>query len=61
MLFLFKAMPNQRKASQTTATITIPKHLIAWVKKEAESRGQSTSEYIRCLLLKKWDDQIPKK
>jgi predicted DNA binding CopG/RHH family protein len=54
-------MPNQRKANQTTATITIPKHLIAWVKKEAESRGQSTSEYIRCLLLKKWDDQIAKK
>jgi predicted DNA binding CopG/RHH family protein len=50
-------MANQRKPSQTTATFTIPKHLLAWVQQEAAKRGQSTSEYIRHLLLKQWDEK----
>jgi Arc/MetJ-type ribon-helix-helix transcriptional regulator len=53
-------MANQRKPNQTTATFTIPKHLLAWVQQEAVKRGQSTSEYIRCLLLKQWDQKTEK-
>jgi Arc/MetJ-type ribon-helix-helix transcriptional regulator len=48
-------MPNQRKPDQIVTSFTIPKHLLAWVKQEAEKRGQSTSEYIRNLILNKWD------
>jgi hypothetical protein len=48
-------MPNHRKPNQTTATFVLQKHLLVWVTKEAESRGQSTSEYIRALLLQQWD------
>ena len=50
-------MANQRKPNQTTATFTIPKHLLEWVHGEAMKRGQSTSEYIRTLLLKQWDNK----
>ena len=48
-------MPNHRKPNQTTATFVLQKHLLEWVHQEAESRGQSTSEYIRALLLRQWD------
>ena len=48
-------MPNQRKPNQTTSTFTIPKHLLVWVQEEAAKRGQSTSEYIRNLILNHWD------
>jgi Arc/MetJ-type ribon-helix-helix transcriptional regulator len=48
-------MPNQRKPNQIVTSFTIPKHLLKWVHDEAHSRGQSTSEYIRALLLKQWD------
>jgi len=46
---------NRRKPDQTTATFTLSKHLLAWVAQEAQKRGQSTSEYIRNLLLNQWD------
>lgn len=48
-------MPNQRKPNQIVTSFTIPKHLLMWVQEEAMKRGQSTSEYIRALLLKQWD------
>jgi Arc/MetJ-type ribon-helix-helix transcriptional regulator len=54
-------MPNHRKPNQTTATFVLQKHLLAWVTKEAESRGQSTSEYIRALLLQQWDKRQEQK
>lgn len=46
---------NRRKPDQTTATFTLSKHLLAWVTQEAQKRGQSTSEFIRHLLIKQWD------
>jgi Arc/MetJ-type ribon-helix-helix transcriptional regulator len=54
-------MPNHRKPNQTTATFVLQKHLLVWVTKEAESRGQSTSEYIRALLLQQWDKRQEQK
>jgi hypothetical protein len=54
-------MPNHRKPNQTTATFVLQKHLLVWVAKEAESRGQSTSEYIRALLLQQWDKRQEQK
>ena len=48
-------MANQRKPDQTTATFTLSKPLLAWAAQEAQKRGQSTSEFIRHLLINQWD------
>jgi Arc/MetJ-type ribon-helix-helix transcriptional regulator len=50
-------MPNQRGANSTTSTFTLPKHLLKWVQEQAQLRGQSTSEYLRHLLLNQWDKE----
>jgi len=54
-------MPNQRGSNTTQTSFTLPKHLLKWVQEQADKRGLKTSEYIRHLLLKNWDEHnIPK-
>lgn len=48
------------KTKLTNTSFCLPRHLLDWAHGEAESRGQSLSEYIRALILIKWDADLNK-